>query len=388
MQQKLSHYIRLDTNSHSDSEGSTSGIGTATDNAYHILPASDSPVSSYRFSSSTTTSLVYSNGNVGRMSTPSFHNSTIYTHTHTHKYSADWCIFSSRPVYSSVGKNNTQKTGVQAKQNSFPTNNGDEQLISPLGMAKYLEDKLKAANAKHCDTCMCATRDLRVLADIEPVSLSVETQTMLQTDINYALCLRCNCNLNSPSATNSPYMLNLVKSCDSIMSDMKNSGSCIDSSDNGKAPDKREELMVNPILGHTPIIDRSIRKHSTPNRSATCDISAATTIQTQSKPFSMNNIASASGNSSNSNEQNNIDIDANLMKDDEISLHKEMTRTPTQVDRTTNSSSSLSNRSSVAILEGSKLFESFNRNLIKSIKVCLILMFFQSGAIRSTCHCF
>lgn len=83
MQQKLSHYIRLDTNSHSDSEGSTSGIGTATDNAYHILPASDSPVSSYRFSSSTTTSLVYSNGNVGRMSTPSFHNSTIYTLTHT-----------------------------------------------------------------------------------------------------------------------------------------------------------------------------------------------------------------------------------------------------------------------------------------------------------------
>lgn len=62
MQNKLSQYMRVDTNSHSDSEGSTSGIGTATDNAYHILPASDSPVSSCPFSSSTTTSLVYGNG--------------------------------------------------------------------------------------------------------------------------------------------------------------------------------------------------------------------------------------------------------------------------------------------------------------------------------------
>lgn len=72
MQQKLSHYIRVDTNSHSDSEGSTSGIGTATDNAYHILPASDSPVSSYRFSTSTTTSLVYSNGKFCPRFAPTF----------------------------------------------------------------------------------------------------------------------------------------------------------------------------------------------------------------------------------------------------------------------------------------------------------------------------
>lgn len=53
MQSKLSQYIRIE--SHSDSEGSTSGIATATDNAYQILPASDSPVSSLPFSSSITT---------------------------------------------------------------------------------------------------------------------------------------------------------------------------------------------------------------------------------------------------------------------------------------------------------------------------------------------
>lgn len=70
MQTKLSQYIRVDTNSHSDSEGSTSGIGTATDNAYHILPASDSPVSSCPFSSSTATSLVYGNGRLNKVRSP------------------------------------------------------------------------------------------------------------------------------------------------------------------------------------------------------------------------------------------------------------------------------------------------------------------------------
>ncbi|XP_049298226.1 tight junction-associated protein 1-like isoform X1 [Anopheles funestus] len=43
IQSKVATYMRLDTNSHSDSEGSTSGVGMATTNAYHVLPASDSP---------------------------------------------------------------------------------------------------------------------------------------------------------------------------------------------------------------------------------------------------------------------------------------------------------------------------------------------------------
>nr|XP_040220258.2 tight junction-associated protein 1 [Anopheles coluzzii] len=43
IQSKVATYMRLDTNSHSDSEGSTSGVGMATTNSYHVLPASDSP---------------------------------------------------------------------------------------------------------------------------------------------------------------------------------------------------------------------------------------------------------------------------------------------------------------------------------------------------------
>ncbi|XP_050334360.1 tight junction-associated protein 1 [Bactrocera neohumeralis] len=43
IQSKVSAYMRLETNSHSDSEGSTSGVGTATTASYKVLPASDSP---------------------------------------------------------------------------------------------------------------------------------------------------------------------------------------------------------------------------------------------------------------------------------------------------------------------------------------------------------
>ncbi|XP_037907048.1 tight junction-associated protein 1 [Hermetia illucens] len=43
IQSKVSTYMRLETNSHSDSEGSTSGVGLATSGSYKVLPASDSP---------------------------------------------------------------------------------------------------------------------------------------------------------------------------------------------------------------------------------------------------------------------------------------------------------------------------------------------------------
>ncbi|XP_031628613.1 uncharacterized protein LOC116344272 isoform X2 [Contarinia nasturtii] len=303
MQTKLSQYIRVDTNSHSDSEGSTSGIGTATDNAYHILPASDSPVSSCPFSSSTTTSLVYGNG-------------------------------------------------VSSAKNSNATNNGDDQMISPIGIAKYLEDKLKAANVKHCETCLCANRDLRVLADIDQ-TYNVGTQTILQGDVNFALCLRCNSNLNSPSSTNSPFILKLVKSCDSIVSDAKSSISCAGS--NEKLLGKKDDLMVNPILGHTPISERTVKKHTTPNRSMQENLSSLSS-QSCSKPCA-NNI---------SHDSSQPKQHTTTVSNDELPRAKDSNRSHRQSERAS-SSSSLSNRSSAA-LDGSKLFESFNRNLIKSIK--------------------
>lgn len=43
MQSKVTSYMRLDSNSHSDSEGSTTGMPhkSAMQNDYHIVPASD-----------------------------------------------------------------------------------------------------------------------------------------------------------------------------------------------------------------------------------------------------------------------------------------------------------------------------------------------------------
>lgn len=122
-------------------------------------------------------------------------------------------------------------------------------------MAKYLEDELKTSDLKHCDTCNCSTKDLTVLADL-PKTYTIGTQTTLHGDTNNSLCLRCNSNLNSPSCTTSPYILKLVKSSDSVISETKSSVS--DSNENDKlfTPVKKDDLMVNPILGHHRLCDR------------------------------------------------------------------------------------------------------------------------------------
>lgn len=257
-------------------------------------------------------------------------------------------------------------------------------MISPLGIAKYLEDKLKAVNVKHCETCLCAQRDLRVLADIDQ-TYNVGTQTILQGDVNFALCLRCNSNLNSPSSTNSPFILKLVKSCDSIISDAKSSISCAGSAD--KLLGKKDELTVNPILGHTPISERTVKKLTTPNRSMQENLSTVSS-QSCAKPYANVNSSGSNNNNINSNNTNN-NSNSSISTHENQSKHHSTATTATTVSidelpprtkdpsrthqrqgerATASSSSSLSNRSS-AVLDGSKLFESFNRNLIKSIKV-------------------
>ncbi|XP_037907047.1 dual specificity protein kinase splB-like isoform X2 [Hermetia illucens] len=132
-------------------------------------------------------------------------------------------------------------------------------MISPSAMAKYLQDELKASEVKHCDTCNCSPKDLTVLID-EPRTYSVGTQTLVQSESGNSLCLRCNSNLNSPSRTNSPYIMKIVKSSDSVISETKSSVS--DLLDNEKlfTPAKKDDLMVNPILGHHRLCDRTVSK--------------------------------------------------------------------------------------------------------------------------------
>ncbi|XP_055911657.1 putative uncharacterized protein DDB_G0291812 isoform X2 [Eupeodes corollae] len=227
IQSKVSSYMRLETNSHSDSEGSTSGVGVATSGSYKVLPASDSPPPACPFPP---TAMVYS---MRGLDASNSNNSNT---------------------------NSSNNLNNNNNNDNVNTNNSD-QMISPSTMAKFLEDELKANEVKHCDTCQCSTKDLTVLADVQR-SYAVATQTPLHGETNSSLCLRCNSNLNSPSRTNSPYIMKLVKSSDSVISETKSSVSDLNDCDKLFTPAKRDDLMVNPILGHHRLCDRTASKYA------------------------------------------------------------------------------------------------------------------------------
>ncbi|XP_055687784.1 uncharacterized protein LOC129792596 isoform X2 [Lutzomyia longipalpis] len=279
IQSKVASYMRLDTNSHSDSEGSTSGAIDGTSRSYRVLPASDSPPPLCPFPP---TAMVYS------------------------------------------------MRGIDAAQSP----EGQDQVITPSTMAKFLEDELKSSEIKHCESCQCTTKDLTVLPDTQK-TYTVGTQTLLHGEANNSLCLRCNSNLNSPSRTNSPYIMKLVKSSDSVISETKSSVSNSTQNEKLFTPVKKEELMVNPILGHHRICDRTSLKSpmeplTDPADVAEADKSAAALPQTpdMKTPKSISSPDKGAG--------------------------------------TMGSTNSLWSKTSSS--EGNKMFETFNRNLIKTIK--------------------
>ncbi|KAI8039472.1 hypothetical protein M5D96_008197 [Drosophila gunungcola] len=162
IQSKVSAYMRLETNSHSDSECSTSGVGVATTASYKVLPASDSPPPSA-------------------------------------------CPFPpTAMVYSMRGIDVSRSYSV-ATQTPHQLQLQGSGLTEPL------------------------------------------TQ----------LCLRCHSNLNSPSRTNSPYLMKMVKSSDSVISETKSSVSDLNDMDKLFTPAKKDDLMVNPILGHHRLCERT-----------------------------------------------------------------------------------------------------------------------------------
>ncbi|XP_036337754.1 probable serine/threonine-protein kinase nek3 isoform X2 [Rhagoletis pomonella] len=285
IQSKVSAYMRLETNSHSDSEGSTSGVGTATTASYKVLPASDSPpptacpfpptamvysmrgLDAKRNSTDSNMNLSNNNNNIdngnnenNNIKEPLLNNNITATNNNA-------CESSNTELNTDVianGNNNTNTT-----TNSSPLSNGDSNdpdMISPIIMAKFLEDELKASEVKHCDTCQCSKQDLTVLADVSR-SYTVSTQTPYQLPLSGGggnlsepltqLCLRCHSNLNSPSRTNSPYLMKLVKSSDSVISETKSSVSDLNDMDKLFTPAKKDDLMVNPILGHHRLCDRT-----------------------------------------------------------------------------------------------------------------------------------
>ncbi|XP_017071257.1 ras guanine nucleotide exchange factor B isoform X2 [Drosophila eugracilis] len=269
IQSKVSAYMRLETNSHSDSECSNSGVGVATTASYKVLPASDSPPpSACPFPP---TAMVYSmrgidaaNGNSAtnpQQQSNQANNNNISNNTKDTINNNN--TNNNNNTTNSNGKcNNQTNTNISNNNNANQAANPD--MISPTIMAKFLEAELKANEVKHCDTCQCSKQDLQVLADVSR-SYSVATQTPHQLQLQGSglnepltqLCLRCHSNLNSPSRTNSPYLMKMVKSSDSVISETKSSVSDLNDMDKLFTPAKKDDLMVNPILGHHRLCDRT-----------------------------------------------------------------------------------------------------------------------------------
>ncbi|XP_023173981.2 uncharacterized protein LOC111601566 isoform X2 [Drosophila hydei] len=272
IQSKVSAYMRLETNSHSDSECSNSGVGVATTASYKVLPVSDSPPPAP--CPFPPTAMVYSmrgldatNGNsANAQTTPAKNNNNNNNNNSSNNNNNN-----SSSTKDTINHNNNNKlsskfSSSQTLNGQTKTNNSnaDPDMISPTVMAKFLEDELKLNDVKHCDTCQCSKQDLTVLADVSR-SYTVATQTPHtlaagSSSLNEPLtqlCLRCHSNLNSPSRTNSPYLMKLVKSSDSVISETKSSVSDLNDMDKLFTPPKKDDLMVNPILGHHRLCERT-----------------------------------------------------------------------------------------------------------------------------------
>ncbi|CAO1371023.1 unnamed protein product [Diamesa serratosioi] len=340
MQSKVASYMRLETNSHhSDSEGSTGGVGVATTNNYHILPANDDLPPAI-------------------------------------------CPFPPTAMVNSM-------RGADINPITDNQQQSGQLSVSPSVIAKFLEDELKSREVKHCDTCNCGTKDLTVLADIQK-SYSIGTQTIVQGEAQNSLCLRCNSNMNSPSRTNSPYIIKAVKSSDSVISETKSSVSIANSAaihDKLYTP-KKDDLMVNPILGHHRLCDRTnnhaMHHHNTHNDIGLLPLNVSSPKVT-TKSMTTDNYSRNIKSNNNTNifplkkphdfnaglKHEIINSDDNFNSvgnmDDKHGNHKgNSQQTPLSHGPGNGSTNSLWSRASSK--EGAKLFESFNRNLIKTIK--------------------
>lgn len=164
----------------------------------------------------------------------------------------------------------------------------DDDQVTPGLIAKYLEEEILASDnqyplksGEHCRTCQCkdTATDAALTATIQSKTYSTGTQTLIGGDsTNNSLCLRCNSNLNSPSRS-SPYIMKLgLKSADSAISSDSKSALSTPSNKDEDISGRRDELQVNPILGHHRLCDRNA---TTGNIIAKSSQTATTTTTTE-----------------------------------------------------------------------------------------------------------
>jgi hypothetical protein len=182
---------------------------------------------------------------------------------------------------------------------------------------------------KHCDTCSCAKKYLDEVEGMQTIF-----NIAIQTDISTLNCLRCKSNLNSPSHTNSPYLIKL-KSSDSVISETKSSMSDFTNlNDKSFTPSKVDDLKVNPILGHHRL----------------CEHTKNFTYQPKTDELLQKS------------DNNNV---RNKEKINEIKSTVE----DKALSHGAGNGSNNSLWSKTSSKDGAKLFENFNRNLIKAMRV-------------------
>lgn len=226
-------------------------------------------------------------------------------------------------------------------------NRNGELRVSPVVVAKFLESELKSKNVKHCDTCSCAKKHL-----LEGFQSLFNAGT--QTDFNTSHCLRCNSNLNSPSHTNSPYLMKL-KSSDSVISETKSSVSDFANlNDKQFSPSKKDDLMVNPILGHHRLCEHTKTFSYPPFMQKEDEIVKSLETAAPKAPNTEGNLARSRDKTG----------EMKQLGDDRVNGPQ---TAPLTHGAGNGSNNSLWSKTSSK--EGAKLFESFNRNLIKTMRV-------------------
>lgn len=223
----------------------------------------------------------------------------------------------------------------------LPDQNKNREIkVSPVVVAKFLESELKSKDVKHCATCLCASKHM-----FEGMQTSFHAGT--QTEMSTLHCLRCNSNLNSPSHDNSPYLIKL-KSSDSVISETKSSVSDFTNHNDNKAftPSKKDDLMVNPILGHHRLCEHTKTfnyQSFLPNDNEVVKVKDA-----KPSPCIESTVEREKQNES----KFNVD---------------EKSKSALTHGPGNGSTSSIWSKTSSK--EGAKIFESFNRNLIKTMRV-------------------
>lgn len=272
-------------------------------------------------------------------------------------------IFSSKGRYQilpTTDENGKDEENVNHSPMTKSNNNNNvsatkDHKITTNVIADFLESEVKSKNHKHCDTCACSKKNF---TDMDGMLTHLNAST--QTEISTLNCIRCSSDLNSPSHTNSPYFMKL-KSSDSVISETKSSVSDFtNQNDKMFSPTKNDsDLLVNPVLGHHRLCDfRNFHNHIQKEKfdddiSRKCD----SMTSTKSNCYDKSSLGGSQKSSS--------------AGENSASKVKSMEKNTMSHGPGNGSNNSIWSRSSNKE-QCSKIFENFNRKLIKAMKVILV----------------